>query len=52
MRKLQFSTRLKEVDDKVLESKFVTELRDDVLSEMRELQPVGLKAKMTMTQID
>lgn len=52
MRKLQFSTRLKEVDDKVLESKFVTELRDDILSEMRELQPVGLKVKMTMTQID
>lgn len=39
---------LKELGDKALESKFVYGLKEEIQSEMRKLNPVGLKAKMTM----
>lgn len=42
---------LKELGDKALESKFVCGLKEEIQSEMHKLNPMGLKAKMTMAQL-
>lgn len=42
---------MKEIGDKALESKFVCGLKEEIQIEMRKLNPVGLKAKMTMAQL-
>lgn len=47
----QYSTRLKELGEKALESKFVHGLKEEIQSEIRKLNPVGLKVKMTMAQL-
>lgn len=47
----QFFAGLKDMSDQALESKFVCGLKEDIQSEMRKLNPVGLIAKMEMAQV-
>lgn len=42
---------LKDLGEKALESKFICGLKDEIQSEMRKLNPLGIKAKMTMAQL-
>ena len=47
----QFSADLKDMSDATLESKFMCGLREEIQSEIRKLNPVGLEAKMLMAQV-